>query len=240
MIALALELRQRSERAGALRGVAFATALIGEAALLKGDLERAERELLEAADLHRETDAPSGEAHSLQRLAEVRTAQGRQVEARALLRQALPLARWSVVSMHLLQRMYGAMILAAPGPQAARVTVDEAEAALGESDWCPMCTVMFEVPATIACADVGDVPEALRHLAAAEESGARWDGEAWPAAIAEARAHIAKAQGDDDGAQRLWALAAETFERAEQPLDAERCRRAGRRVPEPAKPGRGV
>ena len=36
-------------RPGALRGVAFATALIGEAALLMGDLERAERELLEAA-----------------------------------------------------------------------------------------------------------------------------------------------------------------------------------------------
>ena len=30
---------------GALRGVAFATALIGEAALLMGDLDRAEREL---------------------------------------------------------------------------------------------------------------------------------------------------------------------------------------------------
>ena len=31
-----------------------------------GDLERAESELVEAVDLHRDVDAPAGEAHSLQ------------------------------------------------------------------------------------------------------------------------------------------------------------------------------
>ena len=72
-----------------------------------GDLERAERELLEAVDLHRDVDAPAGEAHSLQRLAEVRLAQGDREEARRLLRRALPLARWSVIGEHLLQRIYG-------------------------------------------------------------------------------------------------------------------------------------
>ena len=69
---------------GALRGIAFATALIGEASLLMGDLARAERELVEAVDLHRDIDAPAGEAHSLQRLAEVRLAQGDPAEARRL------------------------------------------------------------------------------------------------------------------------------------------------------------
>ena len=70
------DLRRRAAHAGALRGVAFATALIGEAALLAGDLDRAERELLEAVELHRDIDASAGEAHSLARLAEVRLAQG--------------------------------------------------------------------------------------------------------------------------------------------------------------------
>ena len=45
VIELAEGLRVRAQRHGALRGVAFATALIGEAALLKGDLDVAEREL---------------------------------------------------------------------------------------------------------------------------------------------------------------------------------------------------
>ena len=107
VITLAEDLRRRAEHFGALRGVAFATALIGEAALLMGDLDRAERELEEAADLHRDADASAGEAHSLQRLAEVRLLRGDRIEAQRLLQQALPLARWSIMSMHLLQRIHG-------------------------------------------------------------------------------------------------------------------------------------
>ena len=45
IIAEAEQLRLRARMAGALRGVAFATALIGEAALMMGDLTRAEAEL---------------------------------------------------------------------------------------------------------------------------------------------------------------------------------------------------
>jgi hypothetical protein len=78
--------------------VAFATALIGEAALLSGDLARAADELREACDLHHDIGSAAGEAHSLQRLAEVRLAEGRLAEgdrlgAERLLQQALPLAR---------------------------------------------------------------------------------------------------------------------------------------------------
>ena len=40
----------------------------------------------------------------------------------------------------------------------------------------------FEIPATIACADAGDLAAAERHLAAAELSAAKWEGTAWPAA----------------------------------------------------------
>ncbi len=138
VIALAEELRGRAEHAGALRGVAFATALIGEAALLMGDLPRAARELEEALDLHRDTDAPAGEAHSLQRLAEVRLAQGDRAEAQRLLQRALPLARWSVIRMHLLQRVYGTMIAAAPDPLAAAAVVDRAEPTHGRERPVPL------------------------------------------------------------------------------------------------------
>jgi DNA-binding SARP family transcriptional activator/tetratricopeptide (TPR) repeat protein len=226
VVELAEKLRGRAARAGALRGVAFATALIGEAALLMGDLARAERELLEAVDLHRDVDAAAGEAHSLQRLAEVRLAQGNPEEAQQLLQRALPLARWSVISMHLLQRIYGTMIAVTPDPVAARAMVDRAEATLGETDSCPFCDVMLAVPAAIACASVGDVDAAQRHLAVATASAARWEGSAWEAAVLEARAHTARARGDSDEFGRLIRDAATLFGAAGQPRDRERCERA--------------
>ena len=46
--------------AGALRAAAFASALIGEAALLSGDLELAAAELTEASDLHRDLGLGGG------------------------------------------------------------------------------------------------------------------------------------------------------------------------------------
>ncbi len=205
--------------------MAFATALIGEAALLMGDLDMAERELLEAVDLHRDVDAAAGEAHSLQRLAELRLVQGDHEEAGRLLQRALPLARWSVISMHLLQRIYGTMIASAPDPMAARLMVDRAEATLGETDSCPFCDVMLAIPAAIACATVGDVDTAQRHLAVATLSASRWEGSAWDAAVLEASAHVASARGDSDEFRRLIRNAADLFGAAGQPRDRARCER---------------
>jgi DNA-binding SARP family transcriptional activator/tetratricopeptide (TPR) repeat protein len=223
VIAETEDLRRRAAHAGALRGVAFATALLGEAALLMGDLDRAELELTEAVDLHREIDASAGEAHSLQRLAEVRLARGDREDADRLLRRALPLARFSVLGMHLLHRIYGSMIAAAPDPVTARAVVDRAEATMGEIDHCIFCSVMLDVPSAIACADVGDLESARRHLDAAAGSAALWEGSAWQAAVLEARAHVAQAEGDPVQARELRGRAAGLFRAAGQPLDAARC-----------------
>ena len=223
LIAEAEDLRRRASHAGALRGVAFATALIGEAALLMGDLELAERELLEAVDLHRDIAAPAGEAHSLQRLAEVRLAQGRRDEAMRLLEDALPRGRFTQVAMHLVQRVYGSMIMASPDPAAARAVVERAEATMGETDRCIFCEVMFVVPAAIACADVGDLERAKQYVATADEAASRWEGNAWQAAVLEARAHILRAEGRFDDAADVLAEAAELFRAAGQPMDAVRC-----------------
>ena len=223
VIAETEELRRRAAQAGALRGVAFATALIGEAALLSGDLARAERELTKAVELHRDIDASAGEAHSLERLAELRLIEGDSEAAQRLLQQALPLARWSVISMHLLHRIYGTMIAAAPDPLAARAVVDRAEATLGESDQCIFCAVMLAVPASIACADVGDIEAARRHLAVAEASTAsRWEGSAWEAALLEARAHLARAEGREDEVAALLAGSTRLFSAAGHAADAVR------------------
>jgi tetratricopeptide (TPR) repeat protein len=217
-------LRRHALEMGALRGVAFASALIGEALLLMGDIDRAERELEEAAQLHRDVDAPAGEALCLERLAEVRLARGDREGARQLLDQALPLARWSLVSKHLMQRLYGTMITAAPDPVAARLVVDQAEAVVSETDRCILCDVMLAVPSAIACADVGDLDKARAYLASAEESARRWTGTAWSAATLEARAHVVRAEGDEAEARRLLASAVRLFDHVGHPRDAARCR----------------
>jgi DNA-binding SARP family transcriptional activator/tetratricopeptide (TPR) repeat protein len=221
---LGQSLRETAKRSGVLRGEAFATALLGEAALLAGKLDDAEPELQDAVDLYRELGAPAGEASSLQRLGELRLRQGDRDEADRLLQQALPRARWSMLALHLVQRIFGTMILAAPDPQAARAVVEQASDVMGREDACSFCDIMFAVPAAIACADVGDVAEAREHLSVAERSSVLWEGTSWQAAILEARAHLARALDDPDAGAQLLDEAAVLFEQAGQPLDAERCR----------------
>jgi DNA-binding SARP family transcriptional activator len=226
VIDLAGSLRETAERSGALRAVAFATALRGEAALLMGDLATADTELADAVDLHRDIGSAAGEAHSLQRLAEVKLARGEREEANHLLHRALPLARFSNIALHLIQRVYGTMISAAPDPATARAMVDHAEGALGISDRCPFCDIMLAIPAAQACAANGDLDDARRHLRAAENSAQLWEGTAWQASILEVQAYLAAATGDLVAAERLFRGAAELFAASGQPLDAQRCRLA--------------
>ena len=224
VLELANTLQVTAERSGVLRAVGFAVALRGETALLMGDLQAAETDLREAADLHHDIGSSAGEAHSLQRLAEVKLAAGDAAAADRLLRRAQTLARFSNIAGHLLQRIYGTMITAAPHPAAARAVVDRAEAALGVSDRCPFCAIMLALPAARACAESGDLDDARRHLHDAETSALLWEGTAWQAAILETKACFATAEGNPAAAARLRRSAAELFETAGQPLDAQRCR----------------
>jgi tetratricopeptide (TPR) repeat protein len=221
---LARDLRASAQRSGVLRAVAFASAVLGEAALLSGDLEMAERELLDAADAHRDIGAQAGEALCLQRLAELRLARGDGEGAIELLRRSLAMARWSMLALHLVQRIYGTWIRAAGDVEAARAVVDQADATLGDQDQCQFCQVMYLLPAAIACADAGDLDEARWRLLAGEQCAARWPGTAWQAAVLEARAHLARAEGASEEGDRLLAEAAAGFDAAGQPLDAARCR----------------
>jgi DNA-binding SARP family transcriptional activator len=223
VIELARDLRETAERSGARRAAAFAQALTGEAALLSGDLALAAAELTEAASRHRDIGSAAGEAHSLQRLAEVRAAHGDDAGARQLLDRALPLARDSVVAKHLLHRVFGTMISVAAGPREARQVVERSESMLGWDDFCQFCSIMRAVPAAIACARDGDLPAARRHLAVAERSAAVWRDTSWEAGLAEAHAAVAMATGDVAGARERLRWAAGRFQRAGQPLDAARC-----------------
>jgi DNA-binding winged helix-turn-helix (wHTH) protein/tetratricopeptide (TPR) repeat protein len=226
VVALADGLREQAERAGARRGVAFAVVVAGEAALLAGDLDLARTRLAEAVDLHVALGADTGTAHTLQRLAEVELAAGNRRAAERLLGRALVLARWSPLSRHLLQRVYGTLIASAPDPKAALAVVDEAVAAMDAQLTCLFCQVMIAVPAAVACIEGGRLDEARDWLGQAERSAAAWQGTAWQGAVAEARAHLARADGDDASAERLFLSAAELFDLAGQPIDAQRSREA--------------
>jgi tetratricopeptide (TPR) repeat protein len=203
--------------------VAFAVTVAGEAALLAGDLDTARADLTEAMALHVEMGADTGTAHSLQRLAEVELADGNRAEAERMLRRALSLARWSPLSRHLLQRIYGTLIAAAPDSDAALAVVDEAVETLDEPFACVYCQVMIAVPAAIACIEGKRLDQARDWLAQATRSAATWQGTAWQGAVAEARAHLSRAEGDESAAGRLLADAAKLFAIAGQTLDAQRC-----------------
>ena len=125
-----------------------------------------------------------------------------------------------------MQRIFGTLITAAPDVAQARAIVDRAEATLGWDEVCPFCSIMLAVPAAIACARADDLEHAARHLAVAERSAMLWQGTAWEAGLAEAKAIVAAASGERTRADDLMRTAIDQFAQAGQPLDAERCRRA--------------
>jgi DNA-binding winged helix-turn-helix (wHTH) protein/tetratricopeptide (TPR) repeat protein len=223
VIRLATRLREQAEQLGARPAAAFATAVTGEAALLAGDLDAARRDLTDAIEMHTELGADMGTSHALQRLAELELIVGEPATARRMLRRALLIARWTPLASHLLQRIYGTLVAAAPDTESAIAVVEESIEAADEHTTCIMCHVMIAVPAAIAYAEGGRLDEARAWLAEAEVSAALWQGTAWQAAVREARAHLARAEGDEAAARRLLDEAASLFDVAGQPLDAQRC-----------------
>lgn len=223
---LARDLRRSGEAIGSEQAVAFADTLQGEALLLSGDLEGARACLEAAVATYRSINGDTGLAHALQRLAEVHLQSGDPAEATRLLQQSLPLARWSPLSQHLLQRTYGTLVAAAPTAADAAAAADDALVTLDSPEACEFCQIMVAVPAAVAFAGVGRLGDAHAQLEVAERVAQRWDGPAWPAAVDEARALVARAEGHEDEAIALLERATRGFEEAGQPLDAARCREA--------------
>lgn len=223
-----------AERLGAARGRAFATTLRGEAELLSGRLDDADRDLRRGRQLHRDMGAATGEAFSLQRLAELAAARGDRPGAHRLLDESLAVARESDVGFHLLDRIYGARITLATAvdPVAAVAMVDEAEELVhGPLETCPGCRITLAVPAAIALAKAGE----LDRLAAYEAS-CQWLADvvmqlpAWYAALDEVRCYRALAEGDVAAARVHLGQARRGFREAGQPQDVARCDEELRRL----------
>ncbi|WP_372659899.1 AAA family ATPase [Hydrogenophaga sp.] len=229
VIAFADALATEAQRLGAARGHAFGVTLRGEAEWLAGDLVAARQHLREGARLHRAIGGPVGEALSLQRLAEVSLHEGRRDEARALVDEALDVARQTDIGFHLLDRIYGTRInLHHDDPEAALYVMEDAsESVRGPLETCPGCRITFAVPAAIAAARVGELALADQHEAqCAYLANVVMRLPAWYAAHEEVRGHIAAARTPkaNEAASRFSAAAAR-FQQAGQPLDAQRCER---------------
>lgn len=225
VIDFADRLADEARRLGADRGHAFAVTLRGEARLLSGQLDAAEADLRDGGRLHRAIGGATGEALSLQRRAELAHYRGQPDQARALLDEALDLARQSDVGFHLLDRIYGTRIAIAQTADRGLAALEEAEAAVrGPLESCPGCRITFAIPATIAAARARELDRAQGH-----ERAAQYLAEvvmklpAWHAALREARGHLALARGDAAGAHREFGDAALGFRGAGQPLDEARC-----------------
>jgi tetratricopeptide (TPR) repeat protein len=228
VITFARELQRQAAAAGAPRASAVAATLLGEAHLLMGDTEVAARHLRSAVAQHRRMGLLCGEALALQRLAQAFLAEGEVVDAQAALAGALSAARGSPVgTRHLLDRVHGTAVRAAPDPTAALAAVDEATRGVrGPFETCPPCSINFLIPASIACADAGDLARGTAYLSGSEKvAAAFYPRGGWQAALDEARAHLALASDYVEVAGRLLTGAIEAFEHLGQRLDALRCRR---------------
>ncbi len=238
VIEFAEALATEAQRLGAARGHAFGVTLRGEAEWLSGDLQAARTHLSEGARLHRANGGPVGEAHSLQRLAEVALYEGRRDEARMLIDDALDVARQSDIGFHLLDRIYGTRInLHHDDPASALHVMEDASASVrGPLETCPGCRITFAVPAAIAAARAGEVALAEQHESqCAYLANVVMRLPAWYAAHDEVRGHIAAARtpGGDDATAR-FAAAARRFRQAGQPLDAMRCEQLAAHRPQTA------
>lgn len=225
VIAFADSLAAEAKRLGAARGYAFAVTLRGEARLLSGQLDDAEKDLLDGGRLHRNIGGATGEALSLQRRAELAMYRGRLDIAGKLLDEALDVARQSDVGFHLLDRIYGTRIAITRDPDAALGVLEEAEAAVrGPLETCPGCRITFAVPATIAAARAHETDLAVSHLRQSEYlANVVMKLPAWHAALHEARAHVALATGEMETARSRFMQAAQGFRGAGHLLDEARC-----------------
>jgi hypothetical protein len=225
IITFADSLAAEAQRIGAARGHAFTVTVRGEAEILAGDLDAADRDFAVGAKLHGGIGAVAGEALSLLGRAQVAIRRRRPEQAMPFLTDALLMARESEVGHHTLDRIYGAMVEAATEMGHGVDVVCEAESAIqGPAETCPTCRIAFIVPATIAAARGADLERAHGYAQDCERALAIVAlPPAWHAAVEEARGWLDRASGRPDDARSRFRSAADGFRAWDQPLDARRC-----------------
>jgi DNA-binding SARP family transcriptional activator len=194
MAAFASELSEAAAGAASTRAAALAALVQGETELLEGRVSEAEDTLRRAADLHRASATNSGEAVSLERLAEASTARGQRWKARRLLQSAMRLVEDDPLGSHVLVKIHGAMVEAAGTAAEAASLAREGEQALSNREVCEQCSMSFRMAAANAYTRAGDLTSARRHLEEAARVSEMWQGGPWPAAVRDARHDLERAE----------------------------------------------
>jgi len=224
--AYARELLMIANRHDSIPGRALAELILGESKLIAGDLNGAEAELTQAAELHGRAGASSGRSLALERLAAAAVARGQRARARRLLADAHGLALNASLASHLLVRIYGTKIQAAGSPAAAADVARSVQEDLAGRDVCPPCSIGYLVSSAIAFARSSRPKEASDSLDQAERVAGMWQGGPWVAAVWEARAELRLAEGERRQAAALFQEAADAFARSGHRLAESRCRSA--------------
>jgi tetratricopeptide (TPR) repeat protein len=223
----AQQLRVHARRAGARRGEAFATTVLGEAELLSGDLEAARDHLLEAARMSREVRATGSEASARARLAEASLLLGDRDAAAAQIEEALPLAYHSSLAPHILPLAHRIAINVPVDPAEAIERLGRAESILDPDSMCGFCGVGYYVAAAGACAGSRETRRGWEFLARAERGAELWrGGTPWSAAIAQARGELLLAERRVPEATVSLRRAVEGFAGAGQRLNERLAREA--------------
>ena len=226
----AKRLRAQAHQAGARRGEAFAATVLGETELLTGNLEAARAHLVDAARLSREVGAVGGESLARMRLGEALLHLGDRAGARAQLEEALELAHISPLAQHLLFLVYGVLLQVPDESADALALIDRAETLFDPRWVCRFCPTGYHVAAATVCARAGQLERAGEFLERAEQGAGRWRGGPWPAAVAEARAELLLAGGDQAAAADALRRAAEGYAAAGQLLNERQAREALERL----------
>jgi len=219
----ARQMMKIAEDAGSATGAALAQLMLGEAELLAGDLDEAEGHLKLAAEANDREGCVSGSALARQRLAEAAVSRGRNYEANRLLGRARILAFRSDLLTHLLVRVFGTMIQAAPDPKKAMSVLRAAEKELSQMHSCEPCSMGFLTSASAASARAGELDRARSFIAEAERIAGMWQGGIWTGAVWEARGILRQAEGEGEQARAMFREAAQAFSHAGNQLDAARC-----------------
>jgi DNA-binding SARP family transcriptional activator len=219
----ARQMMKIAEDAGSATGAALALLMLGEAELLAGDVGEAEGHLKDAAEANDLAGCISGSALARQRLAEAAVGRGRKYDANRLLGRALTLARRSDIVAHLLIRVLGTMIQAAPDPKKALGVLGAAERELSQMHPCEPCSMGYLTSAATASARAGDLGRARSFLAEAERIAGMWQGGMWTGAVWEARGTLRQAEGEGEQARAMFREAADAFAATGNRSDAARC-----------------
>lgn len=220
----ARELLSVAEGAGSLAGRGLASLILGEVALFSGSLGEAERLLTEAEALLAKSNASSGRALALERLAEIMLLNGREWQANRLIARAERVAATSWLAPHLMIRLKGLALRAAPSQEKALDIIHECDRLLSQhSHGCQPCSMAFRLASATVIAELGELDQVGRRLDEAERIAGMWHGGPWAAAVWEARGTQRRAEKNNARAVAAFEEAASRYAALGRPTDEARC-----------------